>query len=44
MKLGGNMCPNKILDKFKNGFGWMKNMAAKGRGSFPYMAIVVKPC
>ena len=43
MKLGGNMCPNKILDKFKNGFGWMKNMAAKGRGSFPYMAIV-KPC
>ena len=43
MKLGENMCPNDILDKFENGSGWLKNMAARGRGSFPYMAIV-KPC
>ena len=34
------MCPNKIFDKFKNGSGWKKNMAARGRGSFPIMAIV----
>ena len=43
MKLGQNMCPNYILDKFENSSGWMKNIAARGRGSFPYMAIV-KPC
>ena len=40
MKLGRNMCPNKIFDKFKNGSGWKKNMAARGRGNFPIMAIV----
>ena len=40
MKLGQNMCPNNILDKFENGSSWMKNMAARGRGSFPYMALV----
>ena len=44
MKLGQNMCLNNILDEFENGSGWLKNMAARGRGSFPYMAIVVKPC
>ena len=43
MKLGQNMCPNNILDEFENGSGWLKNMAARGRGSFPNMAIV-KPC
>jgi hypothetical protein len=43
MKLGQNMCPNDILDEFENGSGWLKNMAARERGSFPFMAIV-KPC
>jgi hypothetical protein len=33
MKLTQNMCPNNILDEFENGSGWMKNMAARGRGS-----------
>ena len=40
MKLGQNMCPNNILDEIKNGSSWMKNMAAMGRGSFPYMALL----
>ena len=40
MILSQNMCPNDILDEFKNGFGWLKNMAARGHGSFPYMALV----
>ena len=40
MKLGQNMCPNNILDEFENGSSWMKNIAAMGRGSFPYMALL----
>ena len=44
MKLSQNICSNDILNEFVNGSGWLKNMAARGRGSFPYMAIVVKPC
>ena len=40
MKLGQKICPNDILDKFENDAGWLKNMAARGRGIFPYMAIV----
>ena len=35
MKLSQNMCPNDILDKFENRSSLMKNMAARGRGSFP---------
>ena len=31
----GNVC----LDELKNGYVCLKNMAAKGRGIFPYMAI-----
>ena len=44
MKLSQNICSNDILNEFVNGSGWLKNMAARGRGSFPFMAIVVKPC
>ena len=45
MKLGQNMRPNNILDEFENGSSWMKNMAARRWGSFPYMASVYsKPC
>jgi len=40
MKLSQNMCPKKILDEFENGSSWMKNIAAMGRGSFPYMALL----
>jgi hypothetical protein len=43
MKLSQNMCPNDILEEFENGSGWLKIMAARGCGSFPYMAKV-KPC
>jgi hypothetical protein len=43
MKLGQKICPIDISEEFENGSGWLKNMAARGRGSFPYMAIV-KPC
>jgi len=43
MKLGQKIHPDNILDEFKNDAGWLKNMAARGRGIFPYMAIV-KPC
>jgi hypothetical protein len=38
MKLGQKICPDNILDEFKNDAGWLENMAARGRGSFPYMA------
>jgi len=31
--------PNDIFDEFENGNVCLKNMAAKGRGIFPYMAI-----
>ena len=40
MKLGQKIHPNNILNEFENGSGWLKNMAARGRGSFPYMALV----
>ena len=40
MKLGQKICLNNILDKFENGFGWYKNIAARGQGIFPYMAKV----
>jgi hypothetical protein len=43
MKLVQKIHPDNILDEFKNDAGWLKNMAARGRGIFPYMAIV-KPC
>ena len=32
-----------MLVEFKNGSGPLKNMATRGRGSIPYMAIE-KPC
>jgi sensor histidine kinase YesM len=34
MKLGQMICPNDILDEFKNGSSWWKNMAAKGAWHF----------
>jgi hypothetical protein len=43
MKLGQKIHPNNILEEIENDAGWLKNMAASGRGIFPYMAIV-KPC
>ena len=43
MKLGQKIQPNNILEKLKNDALWLKNMAARERGIFPYMAIV-KPC
>ena len=42
MKFSQNICSNDILNEFENGSGWLKNMAARGRGSFPYMAGVLK--
>ena len=39
MKLGKKICPNDILDEFEKGSSCLKNMATKGRGIFPYMAI-----
>ena len=39
MKLGQKICPNDILNEFENGFGCLKNMATRGRGIFPNMAI-----
>jgi hypothetical protein len=43
MKLGQKIYPNDILDELENDASWLKNMAAKWRGIFPFMAIV-KPC
>jgi len=43
MKLGQKIGLNDILDEFENGYVCFKNMAAKWRGIFPYMAIV-KSC
>ena len=43
MKFGQKIGFNDILDEFENGYVCLKNMAAKGRGIFPYMAIV-KSC
>ena len=34
------MFPNKILNEFENGSSWMKKIAASGRDSFPYIALV----
>ena len=42
-KLGHNICFYDILDEFENGSGMLKYMAARGRGIFPFMAII-KPC
>jgi len=39
MKFGQKIGFNDILDEFENGYVCLKNMAAKGRGIFPYMAI-----
>ena len=39
MKLGQNICTNNIWAEFENGWDPLKNMAAKGRGIFPYMAM-----
>jgi hypothetical protein len=35
MKLGQKIHPNDILDELENDAGWLKNMAARGRGIFP---------
>jgi hypothetical protein len=43
MKLGQKICPNDVLNEFENGYGCYKNMATRGRGIFPYRALV-KPC
>jgi len=43
MKLGQKIHPDNILVELKNDAGWLKNMADRGRGIFPYIAIV-KPC
>jgi hypothetical protein len=40
MKLGQKIHPNNIVDEIKNGAGWLKNMASRGRGIFPYISIV----
>jgi len=34
MKLGQKIHPNDILDELENNAGWLKNMAARGRGLF----------
>ncbi len=39
MKFGQKIGFNDILDEFENGYVCLKNMAAKGRGIIPYMAI-----
>ena len=43
IKFGQNVCLNDMLVEFKSGTGQLNNMAASGRGSFPYLAIE-KPC
>ncbi len=43
MKFGQKIGLNDTLDEFENDYVGLKNMAAKGRGIFPYMAIV-KSC
>ena len=32
-----------LTDEFDNSSYWLKNMAERGQGTFPYMALV-KPC
>ena len=39
MKYGQKICLIDILDEFENGYVCLKNMAAKGRSIFSYMAI-----
>jgi len=39
MKFGLKIGLNDILDEFENCYVCLKNMAAKGRGIFPNMAI-----
>ena len=39
MKLSWKICSNDILDMIENAFGCLKNMATRGRGIFPYMAV-----
>jgi len=39
MKFGQKIGLSDILNEFENGYVCLKNMAAKGRGIFPYMAI-----
>ena len=43
MKLDQNICSNNSSSEFENGYGSLKNMAARGGGSCPYMALV-KTC
>ena len=43
MLLCQNVCLNDMLVEFKNGSRPLKNMAARGQGSIPNMAIE-KPC
>ena len=43
MKLGQNIRLSDIFDEFENGSGLLKNIATRGWGILPYMAIV-KPC
>jgi len=33
--------PRPLAAMFFNQLGWLKNMAASGRGSFPYIAIEI---
>ena len=40
IKLGQKIGSNDISAEFENGSSPLKNMAARGRGSFPYMALV----
>ena len=37
MKLDQNICSNNSSSEFENGYGSLKNMAAGGGGSCPYM-------
>jgi len=39
MKFDQKIVLNDILDELENCYVCLKNMAAKGRGIFPYMAI-----
>ena len=39
MKLGKNICTNDIWAELENGWDPLKNIAARGRGIFPNMAL-----
>jgi len=43
MKLDQNICSNNSSAEFENGYDSLKNIAARGGGSCPYMALV-KTC